>query len=192
MEPRFDISPEEIERYRARLRYKVWHHLGSFCPDVEDIVQETLTRFLSASREGKIRNPDRPGAFLSGVCNNVIAEYRRRLWRENPAEPAQDFPQERESASRQPAVPPELEAIEMREVIDACLAQLSARDRGLLQAFYLREENKLEICRLLGWSDGQFRVALFRAKDRFRKIYGERLKQSARPGHTKNRSRGDC
>jgi RNA polymerase sigma-70 factor, ECF subfamily len=192
MEPQFDISTEEFERYRVKLRYKVWHHLGSFCADVEDIVQETLTRFLQASKEGKIRNPDKPGAFLSGVCNNVIAEYRRRIWRETPAEHSQDFLQEPELAPWRPHNPPELEAIEMREVIDACLAQLSSRDRELLQTFYLKDENKPEICQTLGWTDSQFRVALFRAKDRFRKVYGERMKQTVRPRHTRNRPRGDC
>jgi DNA-directed RNA polymerase specialized sigma24 family protein len=80
LEMKFD--PDRIERYRRKLGYKVCYHLGSFCPDIEDVVQETLTRFLRAIRDDQIRNPESVGAFLSGICNNVIQEYRRRLWKE--------------------------------------------------------------------------------------------------------------
>lgn len=76
------FDPDTIDRYRCKLRYKVCYHLGSFCQDVEDVVQETLTRYLRAIRDDKIRNPESIGAFLSGICNNVILEYRRRLWKE--------------------------------------------------------------------------------------------------------------
>ena len=50
-----------------------------------------LQPLMKASKEGKIRDPSRPGAFLSGVCNNVMAEYRRRLWRETPDGSADDY-----------------------------------------------------------------------------------------------------
>ncbi len=173
-----ELDAPTIQRYRAKLRYKVWHHLGSFCPDVEDIVQETLSRFLRARRDGKIRNPDGTAAFLSGVCNNVILEYRRRLWKEPLANPEPDGVPEREAV-----VAPEVEAIERQDAIDAALAQLSDRDRQLLRAFYLDERSKAEICSSLGWSDVQFRVALFRAKNRFRTVYCQRLKHAARLGH---------
>ena len=76
------LEPETIDRYRRKVRYKVCYHLGSFCQDVEDVVQETLARFLRAIQDDKVRNPESVGAFLSGICNNVILEYRRRFWKE--------------------------------------------------------------------------------------------------------------
>jgi DNA-directed RNA polymerase specialized sigma24 family protein len=50
------LAPEVLESYRVRLRYKVSYHLGGFCPDVEDIVQETLARFP----QGESGRPDPP------------------------------------------------------------------------------------------------------------------------------------
>jgi len=169
------LASETIERYQRKLRYKARYHLGSFCPDVEDVVQETLLRFLQAHDEGKIRNPNALGAFASGICNNVILEYRRRLWRDPPAEG--------EGKNLAATSPPEIETLERQEPIAAALAQLSERDCAILRAFFLHERTKSEICGDLGLTDGQFRVALFRAKDRFRKVYTQGLKHSAGQGH---------
>lgn len=163
-----DFDAQTLERYRLKLRYKVCYHLGGFCPDVDDVVQETLARVVSALRDKKIHNPASIGSFLSGVCNNVILEYRRRLWRDAAGEP--------EISEKGVQVPPASEALEMREEIAAALAQLSDRDCEILRAFFLQEMDKDEICRSLGLTDAQFRVALFRAKERFRKIYHQRLK----------------
>ena len=80
-------------------------------------------------------------------------------------------------------VAPEAEALELHEQIATTLAQLSPRDGELLRAFYLQERDKDEICRDTGLSDTQFRVALFRAKERFRKIYLGGLKRSTSGQH---------
>jgi RNA polymerase sigma-70 factor, ECF subfamily len=169
----FDAST--LERYRLKLRYKVIWHLGICCPDVDDVIQETLTRFLRALREERIRNLESIGAFLNGICNNVIQEYRRRLWREEPYEP--EFREDRHAAG------PEAELMEVREAIDAGLAQLSDRDRAILRSFYLEDRTREEVCKALGTTDAQFRVALFRAKKRFLKVYRESLKPRATGCH---------
>jgi len=167
------VSPDALEAYRLKLRYKVYYHLGSSCPDAEDVVQETLTRFLRALQDEKIHNPESTAAFLSGICNNVIQEYRRRLWKEPLRDPDSSPPGC--ARDREP------EMLELRQVIALIMGQLSQRDRGLLCAFYLEEKCREEICRTMGLSDVQFRVALFRAKGRFRKSYHETMKQNA-PG----------
>jgi len=169
-----DFDAETIERLRRRLRSKVRYHVGTFCPDVDDLIQETLARFLRAVEDDNIHNPNNLGAFLSGICNHVIHEYRRRLWREVPSE----------MEAREPgAMPVEAEAIELREAITEALADLSDRDCHLLRSFYLDEKSKDEICAEAGLSDSQFRVALFRAKARFRKVYRSRVKYRAPGSH---------
>ena len=159
------IDPDTLARYRLKLRYKVCYHLGSSCPDVDDVVQETLTRFLRALRDEKIRNPESTAAFLSGICNNVIQEHRRRLRREPLSDT--DLP-----PSERPAVP-QADVLELRQAIAVVITQMPQRDRDILRAFFLEEKGREEICRTMGLSDGQFRVALFRAKKRFRKSYHE-------------------
>lgn len=170
-----DFDPEALEKLRLKLRCKVRYHVGGACPDVEDLVQETLVRFLRFAQEERIRNPANVGAFLNGVCNNVILEYRRRLWRDDPGV--------REVREEGYAAPNELELMEVRTAIEAGLAQLADRDHAILRYLYLEDRSRDEICQALGITDAQFRVALFRAKDRFRKIYREGLKPWAAGRH---------
>ena len=172
-----EFDPESLEGYRLKLRYKARYHLGPFCPDVDDIVQETLTRCVTALRDKRVHSPDSIGAFLSGICNNVILEYWRRVWREGQ-------PEEVEQVEAQtPVVASVATSLELREAVAAALAELSDRDCDLLRYFFLQEMDKEEICRRMGLTDSQFRVALFRAKERFRKIYRQGLKHPGGPDH---------
>jgi hypothetical protein len=53
----------------------------------------------------------------------------------------------------------------------------------MLSAFFLDERTPGEICREMNMSANQFRVALCRAKARFRRIYKSKLKYRAGHGH---------
>jgi DNA-directed RNA polymerase specialized sigma24 family protein len=79
-----NFSGEDLERLRPRVRFKVSYEVGFFCPDVDDMVQEAMMRFMVAAREEKIQNPAALGAFLNGICRNVVSEYRRRNMRDEP------------------------------------------------------------------------------------------------------------
>jgi len=161
------VTDDEYAQLKTRLRFKVSHDVGFACPDIDDIVQETLTRFMVAARQDKILNPGAIGAFLNGTCRNVISEYRRRTMREYPM----------------PEVVPEPAAkgigdadlLEVRQAVEHGLSQLSERDARVLRSFYLEDKSKEEIVNEFGMSDENFRVVLCRAKERFRAIYLERM-----------------
>jgi RNA polymerase sigma-70 factor (ECF subfamily) len=169
-----EFSEVDLEALRPKLRFKVCFRVGFACPDVDDIVQETITRFLTSVRDGKLETVDSIGAYLNGICQNVILEYRRR-WARDTEDPA-DAP---EHAS--PNLP-ETELFEMREAIALGLRELSDRDREVLRAFYLEERPKSEILAMTGLSDENFRVVLCRAKERFRRIYESAVKHRAASG----------
>jgi len=162
------LSLEDLEKLRSKLRFKICYEVGFACPDVDDILQETIARFVVAARDQKIRNTESAGAFLNGVCRNVISEYRRRLQRDEPLPEVLPEPPGK-------ALPP-TDLIEIRQAIAQGLAQLPDRDRRVLRAFYLEEKTKEEILRQTGLTDQNFRVILFRAKERFRSIYLELTK----------------
>jgi RNA polymerase sigma factor (sigma-70 family) len=166
-----ELTETSVDRLRLKLRYKVLYHVGHNCADVDDLVQESLARFFRAEQRQLIRNTDEFGAFLNGVCRNVILEYRRRMRREPIADPDLPVPDA--------GVRPEAEILEMRDSIDHGLAELAERDRLILRALYLEGREKEDICRQWGMSDAQFRVVLFRAKERFRRVYGTEMKRSA-------------
>src|SRR5580658_8242098 len=111
-----DLSESSIERLRLKLRYKVLYHVGHNCADVDDLVQETLVRFFRAEQRQTIRNAEELGAFLNGVCRNVILEYHRRARRDPNIDPDMPIPDT--------AIRPEADVFEMRDTIDNGLKEL--------------------------------------------------------------------
>ncbi len=169
------FSDENFEQLRSKLRFHVGYNVGFFCPDAEDIVQEALMRFMLAVREDRIQNPEAVGAFLNGICRNVISEYRRKNMRDEPMPEVVPEPEGRSL--------PDAELLELRQAIQQGMQQLSDRDRRVLGAFYLEEKSKDEILEQTGLSDQNFRVILFRAKERFRAIYSALTKHSGGLSH---------
>jgi RNA polymerase sigma-70 factor (ECF subfamily) len=173
--PEHSLDESAIERLRLKLRYKVLYHVGHGCADVDDLVQETLARFFRAEQRQLIRNTDELVAFLNGVCRNVILEYRRRVRREPILDPDLPIPDA--------GVRPDAEIFELRDAIDNGLKELAERDRAILRALYLEGREKEDICRQWGMSDAQFRVVLFRAKERFRRVYDTEMKRNTAAKH---------
>src|ERR1043166_3856654 len=61
------------------------------CPEhIKDVQQETLLRAWAAVRaDGGVRQPERFGAFVSAVCNNILRESYRSRARTKPLEDLQ-------------------------------------------------------------------------------------------------------
>src|SRR5262249_54753949 len=70
----------KLLRIKLRARY--------LPPDtVEDLQQETFVRVFRALRTGPdLRKPDRIGAYVNSVCNNVLQEHYRASNRQRPLE----------------------------------------------------------------------------------------------------------
>jgi RNA polymerase sigma factor (sigma-70 family) len=171
-----NFSDEDLEKLRSRLRYKVRYEVGFYCPDVDDIVQETIARVLIATRDEKIQNPEAVGAFLNGVCRNVISEYRRRNMRDEPMPEVIPEPPAKGIG--------ETDLFDLRQAIAQGLDQLSERDRRVLRAFYLEEKSRFEILKETGLTEENFRVVICRAKERFRAIYVEQMKHRRHSRHS--------
>jgi RNA polymerase sigma factor (sigma-70 family) len=70
------------------------------------------------------------------------------------------------------------EQVIAREKVDlmkAVLQSLSARDRDILERFYLKEEPQEQICREMDLTETQFRLLKSRAKARFGEIGKKKL-----------------
>lgn len=134
---------------------------------VEDIRQETFVRVLKLlGTEGGIRQPDRLGAFVNSICNNVLQEYYRSAARLTPAD---------ENAKEPPSLAIDLEGLlvtrQTRQQVLRVLGQLNERDRQLLRAIFWEEKDKDEVCRDFGVDRDYLRVLLHRAKQNFRVFY---------------------
>jgi RNA polymerase sigma-70 factor, ECF subfamily len=130
---------------------------------VEDAVQETFTRALSAVRGGGLRDADRFAAFLISICENVLREDARQVARVHPSE----------SAALEQRAPHDPEAqANARQSLQAArevLAAMPQRDREILEMVLVLEADKDEVCRRFGVTRDHLRVLLHRAKERFGK-----------------------
>jgi RNA polymerase sigma-70 factor (ECF subfamily) len=172
----WDTPPDlDLAKLRQKLRYRAAHEVSFACPDLDDIVQESLRRFLEASLSDKVRSLEVAGAFLNGICRNVISEYRRRLLRDGPMPECIAEPPDRAL--------PGPERFELRQAIEEAMQHLSERDRTVLKYFYLEECATEEILERTGLTLENFRVVLCRAKERFREIYSRRLQYHAGSSH---------
>lgn len=65
---------------------------------------------------------------------------------------------------------------ERKELMENCLAQLSAKDAGLLTLFYFEEKSLLEIEKILNIPVNSLKVRLFRARKKMAKVLEGNLK----------------
>lgn len=142
---------------------------------IEDVRQETFTRVFAALRGGKIRQPDRLGAFVNSMCNNVLLEHYRASSRDSSLddEEQQDFPATNVDVFGAVA------AKQMGEKIREILEEMPERDRRLLREIFLEERDKDDVCRDFGVDREYLRVLLHRAKQSFKSLYLKNV--AARP-----------
>jgi RNA polymerase sigma-70 factor, ECF subfamily len=143
---------------------------------IEDVRQETFTRFYSALREGKIVHPERIGSFVNSICNHVLMEHYRTVVRQGSVN---DDDQKKEFPS--PALDPLalFSAQEIQQKVREILDQMPERDRRLLREILLEERDKDEVCRDFGVDRDYLRVLLHRAKNSFKQLY---LRNNDTPG----------
>lgn len=130
---------------------------------IEEVRQETFLRVLLIVRRDGIAHPDRLGAFVNSVCNNVVLEVFRNETRSLPM--PESVPEVTDEAPN-----PETAAfsIEQKSQIRRILDALPAKDRDLLRQIFLEERDKDEVCKTFQVDREYLRVLLHRAKARFR------------------------
>lgn len=139
---------------------------------IEDVRQETFARvFSTLRRENALRQPDRFGAFVNTVCNNVLLEHYRSSSRSQSLD---------EEGSPEPQatgadVVSMIASTQLSAKVREILLDLPVRDRSLLKAVFLDERDREEICREFGVDREYLRVLLHRAKQDFKIEYLKRM-----------------
>ena len=134
---------------------------------VDDVRQETFLRFFRTIRSKKeILQPERLPAFVNAICNNILLERYRDLHKyqgsgvetpeqvDNSWDPDANFVNETR-----------------KRIIRNMLEEMPQKERRLLQALFLEDRDKDDICREFGVDREYLRVLLHRAKNRARGIY---------------------
>jgi RNA polymerase sigma-70 factor, ECF subfamily len=158
-----------VEYFGALIRLKFGRRLRS-PSTIEDLRQETVARVWAALRDKRrLVQPEKLGAFVNSVCNNVLFEHYRKASRE--------IAMEEEVEMNIPDLAKDATSViaetQVREAMRDTLNRLSKRDRFLLEELFLNERDKDDVCQELCVNREYLRVLLFRAKKSFR-IYLER------------------
>jgi RNA polymerase sigma-70 factor, ECF subfamily len=135
---------------------------------IEDVKQETFARVLTALRSPSgIRQPERLGAFVNSICNNVLLEQYRANSRVTSIED--------ESANELPDKAIDVEgavaAKQMEQKVREILEEMSERDRRIIREVFLEERDKDDVCRDFGVDRDYLRVLVHRAKQSFKSEY---------------------
>ncbi len=168
----FRTQEHFVSYFSELIRLKLSKRLRSRA-EVEDARQETFARVLAALRKDNgVRQPERLGAFVNSVCNNVLLEYYRS---DSQAPPA-------DAEEIQANIPdPALSVVdvianrEMQSEVRHILDELPEKDRRLIKEIFLEERDKDEVCLDLGVDREYLRVLLHRAKKSFKSLYLKRM-----------------
>ncbi|MGA9507068.1 MAG: sigma-70 family RNA polymerase sigma factor [Candidatus Sulfotelmatobacter sp.] len=174
----FRTQEHFVSYFSELIRLKLSKRLHSHS-EVEDARQETFARVFAALRKPDgIREPERLGAYVNSVCNNVLLEYYRSSSQEVPSDD-----EEAEANIPDPAISV-VDIIANRQIqrnVREILDQLQEKDRRLIKEIFLEERDKDEVCRDLGVDREYLRVLLHRAKKSFKSIYLKRIAKEAMP-----------
>lgn len=135
---------------------------------IEDVRQETFARvFGTLRKDGTLRQPERLGAFVNSVCNNVLFEHYRASTRSESLDD-EDHP---EPAAGGANVLDMVISSQLKEKVQEVLREMPDRDRALLKAVFLDERDRNDICREFGVDADYLRVLLYRARQTFKTEY---------------------
>jgi RNA polymerase sigma-70 factor (ECF subfamily) len=156
---------EFVTRFERGIRVLVRRHCRPGEPMIDDLVQDVIEQVLKKLRAGELRDGEALPAYVrSTVVYMTASEYRRRARRAETQQTLVDV----EEAYGPDVVDEDLDAIQLRRLIRDLLTELPvARDRAILDCFYLREQGKDEVCATLGIDELHFHRVISRARQRF-------------------------
>jgi RNA polymerase sigma-70 factor (ECF subfamily) len=134
---------------------------------LDDIRQETFVRVLRTVRtKDGLRDPGALGAFVNAVCGNVMLETGRSQ-RTAGADP----PADGDRPDPGPNAEAQFLAEERKSAVRSVIDSLEPRDRELLAAVFLEEQDRDRVCERLGVTRDYLRVLVHRAKHAFTARY---------------------
>lgn len=163
---------ELVERYGRGLRLILDRQTGGR-PETEDLYQETFCLVFEKLRRGELRDPSKLAAFLSQIARNLAIDFYRKIVRRKTDADSEAVQEKATVKSDQlDHLLRHEHAALVRQVIDE---MRNERDRQLLYRFYIAEESREEIQEDYDLPGQQFNRVLYRARQRYKELYRERL-----------------
>jgi RNA polymerase sigma-70 factor (ECF subfamily) len=159
----------ELYDRRARLIRAICYDATHDLHAAADLTQEAFMRAFK--NLGRLHDPDRFAAWVAGIARQVCREWRRKRWRRQRAMNGFADQQKAEPAWTDP---PEPRLVELRDEIAGLMestdpAELTAKERLALHAYYLQDRSVEEARQVLGLSRSGFYRVLSSACERLRR-----------------------
>jgi RNA polymerase sigma factor (sigma-70 family) len=144
----------------------------------EDVCQETLLRVLKSLRQGSgVSQPERFGAFVNAVSNNVFLELTHKQSRHTLVD--EDTP---EPVDKTAGAESKLITEERKQMVAAVLEELLPKEREILRVVFFEEVDRHQISERFQVDPDYLRVLLHRAKSKFQLAYTRRQRAFQRAG----------
>ena len=133
-----------------------------------DLAQDTFIIVITKARKGEINKPNAVAGFIrqTGV-NLMIAHFRKEKRRATEAhgEVIFEIPDQKTNIARA------VESNQTLELVSQLMGELKvSRDQDILHSFYIKEEDKISICKRLDLTAEHFDRVLFRARARLKQL----------------------
>jgi RNA polymerase sigma-70 factor (ECF subfamily) len=164
-----DACDELIGRYSRGVRF-VLNGLVSERALADDLYQDTFWMVLEKIKAGEVREPERLSGFICGVARNLAIGHFRKGTRHGESHQldSDTTPIPSPSPSQLDLLLRDEKGRMARRVLDMLPSE---RDRTVLFRFYVAEDEKEDICADLGLSSLLFNQILFRARERYKKLF---------------------
>ena len=160
---RNDVLPLKNELYRLALRITLNP------AEAEDIVQETMIKVWN--RREQWDNIESIEAFCLTICRNTSLDKMRKMENQNQSlsEGEHDAPDQSYSSN------PEEQAMQQdrMQLIRQLINQLPEKQRSVMQLRDFEGKSYKEIAKVMGISEEQVKVNIFRARQTIRQKYFE-------------------
>jgi RNA polymerase sigma-70 factor, ECF subfamily len=166
-----DAEAVLITRLQSGLRLVAHRASGGDFELACDVCQEALVILIKRLRTTGLDDPTGLEAFAAQTARNLVIAARRKNLRQRTATDTEAL-----AALPDPRrlVPEELASGRLGALVRRLVSQLPGdRDRTILTRFYLKEDDKSEICRDLNLTELGFNQVIFRARNRLRQLLVE-------------------
>lgn len=158
---------EFVRRYERGIRFVIRQQTSR--RDLwDDLFQETIAALLMNIRAGRVQEPNKLGSYVASTARFITIDFMRKERKQAHTDEADDHRHD-ETA---PDAITNLERRELRQSVLRVLESLpNARDRVILGRYFLRQEEKHDICESLGMKPLHFNRVIHRAKQRFGRLF---------------------
>jgi RNA polymerase sigma-70 factor (ECF subfamily) len=159
------LRREDLTGIRSLLE----RHCGN-AATADDLLSEAIETSLRKLRNGEIARPEQLAGYVYRVALNHLHNLRRSQKVSRGSSTGLE-----EIPSGDPAAAVPIERAHWAKLMRDVLSELTTpRDREVIVAFYLEEEDKETVCRRLGLSGEHFNRVVHRARERFRELLERR------------------